>query len=1611
MLDALLKPRSLRRGFTLLELITTVTIIAILLALVLPTFSRVKAETRAGVAKQTLQAVLRDANTLAGFESRPVTFGDISAAAAEAVRGALPYSAVIDDGTTGTRAGLSRISVRENEEGWGAALAFDGGCAYASTSPAGNTIPAWHVLETSTCSPTGTGNGGDSDDGTGVVAPSTPRNVNVTALTIVSVRVAFAAPSSDGGAAVAEYRIIAYTGGAAVATTTVPVADLTTAAGGYQFEMASLTPGTRYTFSVEAHNAAGFSEPASSSAVWTFGPPAQVTGLAGSIADGSVTLTWDIPQIATHTPVTGYRVYLNNGGDWNEGDWNELATVEAPTVTVDQLQNGTAYTFRVAAYGTGGNGEPSGQITFTPLDVPAAPTTVSAVAGSGEVTLSWSEVTGMPTAPLSGYRIYRFSQVSGVFELVGSTVSRTFTQDGLANGTEYRYKLAAYGDGGEGLRSDEVRATPVTAPAPVAIGSLSYGNRTVTVPWEAVSTPSAPVTAFDVYLDGELVEAGLAPSVAIYGFTELAAGQSYAFSIRARNSVGSATASIDGTAVTVPAVPQGLIATADDAAVELSWDAVSATSQQPISGYRIYRLNAVSSVYELVGASVTASFTDEPLTNGVAVTYKVAAYGTGGEGLRTASLSVTPYGVPAAITGLIATTGDRSITVSFDDALSTAAAPVTAIELLRDGDVVATLGPDATSYTFTDRTAGTVYLVGARTKNLVHRSALTSMAVTAIQLPSAPASLTATARDAEVVLDWESVASTGSTPVSGYRIYQLDPVDDSYALVGSTATTAYVIADLTNGTEYTFKVAAYGSAGEGARSTTASATPITVPAAISFATSTLENGAVTVNWSSSPSSAAPIDSFTVKRGSTTVATGVAANLTSYRFSGLAAGLQYNFEVIAVNDAGSTSASITETAYAVPAAPQNLTAVPGDASVTLSWSPVDSSASAPVAGYRIYLDVDGVPTLVGATAQTTHPVSGLINGTASTFRVTAYGNAGESSRTSVTATPIGAPGAVTFTTPSLTDRAITVNWDATSTAANPVTGFDVYQGATPVATGLAASTRQFAFSGLTAGTSYTFKVVSKNSLFTTDASTTAIAVTFPAAPTNLAATTADSSSTLTWTTVASTSSAPVTGYRIYQLDPKAAAELIGSTASLGFIVTGLTNGGYFDFEVAAYGPAGEGARASVGVTPMTTPGATTITSLTATGTSVAAGWSAVSSTGGAPEISYTVELWVYGGSRVSSVSKTTRTHTFTGLPTGTRYTARVKAVNEIGSGSFSAYAGDTTTIPAAPSITGLSTSALTATPTWSASAGATQYSVELWTYGGSLYNSATSASTSYTFTGLPGSTRWTARVSAYNAAGWSATSSFSGDAYTGCAGGSVTFSYTGSVQYWAVPVNCTLTAIDAYGAAGGSASGLSGGNGGRIYSSYSYPAGTPIGVMVGGSGTPGCGWFDGGCRGNLPAGGGGGSSSVWVGSTALVIAGGGGGAGTTGNGGSGGGDGCGLNGSDGSNSGLYGRGGCPTWAGSPGAPGNGHPDTASGTGTCIAPSSGRTGGNGFSYSPYTIAGGGGGGGRCGGGGGSATALYAGGGGGGGGERGGVFGTLLANQSGVRAGNGVVVVYFG
>lgn len=132
--------------------------------------------------------------------------------------------------------------------------------------------------------------------------------------------------------------------------------------------------------------------------------------------------------------------------------------------------SGTAYTYRIdfaASTGSIGNSQQASSVFAT------------AAGADNQVLLAWNEV--VPWTNVR-YDIFRFNTVSSTWDSVGYAFSRSFTDTGLLNGTQYCYYVRAVGTYNNATlpsplynRSQEVCATPVdsTPPCPPGLTVVS----------------------------------------------------------------------------------------------------------------------------------------------------------------------------------------------------------------------------------------------------------------------------------------------------------------------------------------------------------------------------------------------------------------------------------------------------------------------------------------------------------------------------------------------------------------------------------------------------------------------------------------------------------------------------------------------------------------------------------------------------------------------------------------------------------------------------------------------------------------------------------------------------------------------------------------------------------------------------------------------------------------------------------------------------------------------------------------------------------------------------------------------------------------------------------
>jgi len=445
------------------------------------------------------------------------------------------------------------------------------------------------------------------------------------------------------------------------------------------------------------------------------------------------------------------------------------------------------------------------------------------------------------------------------------------------------------------------------------------------------------------------------------------------------------------------------------------------------------------------------------------------------------------------------------------------------------------------------------------------------------------------------------------------------------------------VTGLTNGTTYYFWLAVGTS--PTAVSNTALAIPMGAPGPPAKLTATAGNAQVTLSWAAPASTGGlPVSGYMIYKGTSPggetgpPVNGSPVDGTGYTVTGLTNGTTYYFTVVAINAAGPGPPSDEASAVpvTVPGAPAGLTAIPGNAQVTLSWAAPASTGASPVTGYDIYAgttaDFNGRAPLATVTG-TIATVTGLVNGTTYFFRVTAVNRVGEGPAAEAKAVPVTVPGAPAGLTAIPGNVQVTLSWAApASTGGLPVSGYIIYKGASPggetgiPVNGSPVNGTGYTVTGLTNGTTYYFKVLALNAAglsplseeasaalppvvhstgpsstgpsstgpsstgpSSTGPSSTAPSSTGPSstapaftAPTGLTAIAGDTQVSLSWTSPTADGGSPVVSYKIYVATaPGVPGRLAGGHASSTYAtVKGLPNDAVYYFMVTAVNAAGQ-----------------------------------------------------------------------------------------------------------------------------------------------------------------------------------------------------------------------------------------------------------------------------------------------------------------------------------------------------------------------------------------------------------------------------------------------------
>ena len=539
----------------------------------------------------------------------------------------------------------------------------------------------------------------------------------------------------------------------------------------------------------EASNpAAAFSDHPVTNEVPATAPDAPAN-LEATPGDGSVTLRWTASAHDGGSEVTGhqYRQKTTGGfGSWQDIELSAEGEANATSYPVTSLANDTAYTFEVQARNAEGASGPSNQARAAPVaGDTTAPMLRSATTTALEVGLTYDKDLDAGSEP-----------APSAFTVTVDGASRAVTEVSVLGGTKVLLTLAS------AVRAGDLVRVSYTVPA---MNPLR----------DEASNPAAAFADHPV---------------------------------------------TNETPATVPDAPSSLAATPGDESVTLRWTASAHDGGSEVTGhqYRQKTTGDFGSWEDIAdsaeGEANATSYPVASLANDTAYTFEVQARNAEGASGPSNQASATPVaGDTTAPVLMSATTIALALGLTYDESLDAGSEPAPSaftVAVNGAGREVTGVSLGGTKVTLTlapavraGETVSVSYTVPAN--NPLRDEARNPAASfadhpvtneTPATAPDAPANLEATPGDGSVTLRWTASAHDGGREVTGHQYCreegpsasctaESDWTDIADSAPGGANATGYTVANLTNGTGYTFRVRARNAVGESDPSNEASATP------------------------------------------------------------------------------------------------------------------------------------------------------------------------------------------------------------------------------------------------------------------------------------------------------------------------------------------------------------------------------------------------------------------------------------------------------------------------------------------------------------------------------------------------------------------------------------------------------------------------------------------------------------------------------------------------------------------------------------------------------------------------------------------------------------------
>jgi hypothetical protein len=275
---------------------------------------------------------------------------------------------------------------------------------------------------------------------------------------------------------------------------------------------------------------------------------------------------------------------------------------------------------------------------------PGPPTNVAATTSEyTQSTVTWIPPVNTGGVPIKLYYVYILRDIYGNYELYGGSTSTVLTVTNLTAGSPYTFRVVAINeDDYESVQSVPSNvAIPISSLNPKPIpptnvnAILGSSSGTVDLSWPSSISPN--VTSYNIYYVNNMYPVDIFCDISINVNTtigNLNNGTAYAFRVSGVNNIGVGNKSVLSkyvTPISKPGAPTNVTVTAiNNSKLIIGWLPPVNTGGSPILRYNIFISYGSSFTY--YKTTTVTTYTTDQLTDGSAISFKVSAVNSVGEG-------------------------------------------------------------------------------------------------------------------------------------------------------------------------------------------------------------------------------------------------------------------------------------------------------------------------------------------------------------------------------------------------------------------------------------------------------------------------------------------------------------------------------------------------------------------------------------------------------------------------------------------------------------------------------------------------------------------------------------------------------------------------------------------------------------------------------------------------------------------------------------------------------------------------------------------------------------------------------------------------------------------